>query len=145
MDPQVTHAGTHKRPKKVIDPLEYSHHCLHLLFLTSMSHPIQQLTGLPRELLGLIVDSTLPSDQLCLCTTSKLFNSLAVRSLYRNIILRESTDIIRLCKTLVCNSATACAARSLNMSLPIKYVWSSGTITFLTLSQGGTYFLQRIL
>lgn len=67
---------------------------------------------LPVEILERIVDATSVQGQLSLCTSSKVLQELAVRSLYRELNL-ASKRVVQCCKTLVANKSAALAVRRL--------------------------------
>ncbi|KAF9456671.1 hypothetical protein BDZ94DRAFT_332371 [Collybia nuda] len=82
-------------------------------------------TSLPVELWEKIVDSVRPDAHLSLCRVSKLFHSLAVRSLYYDISLDSPSATAACCRTLANNLNTASAVRNLTItytpSEPLKY------------------------
>ncbi|KAF9531505.1 hypothetical protein CPB83DRAFT_849145 [Crepidotus variabilis] len=70
------------------------------------------IARLPLEILETLVDYAPIETQLSICRVSKLFQSLAVRSIYRNLSLCSPDIAVDCCRTLTSNSSTAAVVRS---------------------------------
>ncbi|KAJ7768581.1 hypothetical protein DFH07DRAFT_807324 [Mycena maculata] len=75
------------------------------------------LDQLALEILLEIASNTTIVDQLCLSRTSRIFNSVATKTLYRHIELTSFRRIFRCCTTLEKSSEAALSVRTLSFDL----------------------------
>lgn len=100
--------------------------------LPSAAAPIFRL---PYEVLEEIVDISSPASQILLCRVSKLFRSLTIRSLYRDISLTSPADTVSCCRTLAGSLEAATCVKSLSISYRCAllasplHTWSHGLIS----------------
>lgn len=96
------------------------------------------LTDIPIEIVEEIVQLTSITDQLALCITSKLLNTVALRFLYRCITLRSPVRIVQCCKTLKTNTSAAIATRNLYFIIS-----QSSVLCFVPILLAMTFFLPK--
>jgi hypothetical protein len=70
------------------------------------------IVRLPLEVLEVIIEFAALDAQLCISRVSKLFHSLTLRALYRNLALRSPRAVVACCRTLVSNRRTTATVRS---------------------------------
>lgn len=77
--------------------------------------PILQL---PLEILEVFIALASVSSQLSLACVSKVFHSLALRSLYRDIALYSPNAVVTCCRTIAAKPTAATSVRSLLITYP---------------------------
>lgn len=82
---------------------------------------------LPLELLEEIADIVHTDAQLSLCRVSKLFHSLTIRSIYRDISLDSPSVVVACCRTLAFNQNAALAVRQ----FCITYTYDSNFVVMI--------------
>jgi len=70
------------------------------------------IVRLPLEVLEVIIEFAPVDAQLRVSRLSKLFHSLTLRALYRNLSLRSPRAVVACCRTLVSNRRAAATVRS---------------------------------
>lgn len=70
------------------------------------------IVRLPLEILEVITEFSAMDAQLCISRVSKLFHSITLRALYRNLSLRSPRAVVGCCRTLVSNGRTTATVRS---------------------------------
>lgn len=83
------------------------------------------IVRLPLEILEVIIELVPVAAQLCISRLSKLFHSLTLRTLYRNLSLRSPRVVVACCRTLLSNKRTAATVRSfvINYSYVCSIPW----------------------
>ncbi|KIM74856.1 hypothetical protein PILCRDRAFT_691659 [Piloderma croceum F 1598] len=71
------------------------------------------MEGLPAELWDKVMSKCLRKDQAALCRVSKYFGILTTRQMYRTIILRSPSQIMRCCRSITLRGSNATAVRTL--------------------------------
>lgn len=81
---------------------------------------------LPLEILEACISASNTTTWLSLASVSKIFHSLTIRSLYRDISLGSPSSVIACCRTLSSNSTASSSVRTLLINhLPNKPVKSN--------------------
>ncbi|KAH9476335.1 hypothetical protein JR316_0011910 [Psilocybe cubensis] len=76
------------------------------------SEAFPSIVRLPLEVLEVFIDFSSVSTQLSISRVSRLFNSLTLRALYRNISLYSPAVVVACCQTLASNRNAATTVRS---------------------------------
>jgi len=80
------------------------------------SQNVAAIVRLPLEVLEVIINFSLLETRLAISRISKLFHSLTLRTLYREISLRSPRMVINCCRTLASNTGAAATVRSLSIT-----------------------------
>ncbi|PPQ85896.1 hypothetical protein CVT25_015835 [Psilocybe cyanescens] len=80
------------------------------------SEAFPSIVRLPLEVLEVFIDFSSVSTQLSISRVSRLFNSLTLRALYRNISLYSPAVVVACCQTLASNRNAATTVRSFVIS-----------------------------
>jgi hypothetical protein len=76
------------------------------------------ILDLPSELIERCIFASSKPSLLSLCHVSKLFHSLAIALLYRDVSLSTSHAVIACCRTLAVRPNAASSVRSLSLQYP---------------------------
>ncbi|KIM72193.1 hypothetical protein PILCRDRAFT_16366 [Piloderma croceum F 1598] len=77
-----------------------------------------EVSMLPEDVLGEIIETSSRDAQGTLCQVSRLFNSLGIRYLYRSVILSSPRQVVSCCKTLTVNPVAAEAVQTFSLRFP---------------------------